>query len=206
MGEPRRTSELRQVELIDAALNIVATKGIAAMNTRSLAAAVGLSTGAIFRHFPSLDALLDAVVGRVEAVLEATYPPSTLPPVERLAAFVELRSAAVGLQLGILRLVVSDQFFLALPKNGSARLAGCVEKTRAFVLACIREAQDAGELRTDLPAEALAPIVMGTVQVLALSPLKSRQREDEARAVLKSLLALLSSPTVTHPPNRERST
>ena len=132
MGEFRRTSSDRRVELTDAALHIIATRGIAAVSTSSLAAQVGLSTGAIFRHFPSLEALLDAVVARVEAVLESTYPPSTLPPVERLERFIEARSTAVGNQLGILRLVLSDQFLLALPERGSARLSACVQKTRAF--------------------------------------------------------------------------
>ena len=196
MGELRRTSSDRRIELTDAALHIIATKGIAALSTRQLAAQVGLSTGAIFRHFASLDELLDAVVARVEAVLEATYPPATVPPVERLERFIEARSTAVGHQLGILRLVLSDQFLLALPDSGSARLAACVQKTRAFVVECLREGQDAGELRGDLPAETLAPIVMGTVQMLALSSTKTRQRDAEARAVLGSLLALLRSPPV----------
>lgn len=182
--------------MTDAALRIIATKGITALTTRSLAAEVGLSTGAIFRHFASVEALLEAVVVRVEAVLDATYPADNLPPVERLERFVEARSTAVGNQLGILRLVLSEQFLLALPESGSARLAACVNKTRAFVLNCVREAQDAGELRADLPAETLAPIVMGTVQMLALSPSKARRRDAEARAVLGSLLALLRSPAV----------
>lgn len=205
MGELRRRSEQRQLELTDAALRLVATRGIAALNTRSLAAEVGLSTGAIFRHFASLEALLEAVVARVEAVLESTYPPADLPPVERLERFVVARSTAVGNQLGILRLVLSEQFLLALPKSGSDRLTACVEKTRAFVLACLRDGQASGELRADLPAETLAPIVMGTVQMLALSPSKPRPREAEARAVLGSLLALLRSPIVVPSSSRKRS-
>jgi AcrR family transcriptional regulator len=79
MGE-RRKSEDRQVELTDAALHIIATKGIAALSTRSLAAQVGLSTGAIFRHFASLEALLDAVVGRVEACSRVHVPAGDAPP------------------------------------------------------------------------------------------------------------------------------
>ena len=181
------------------------TKGIAALTTRSLADEVGLSTGAIFRHFASLEALLDAVVARVEAVLESTYPAADLPPVDRLERFVLARSTAVGNQLGILRLVLSEQFLLALPKSGSDRLTGCVEKTRSFVLACLRDGQTSGELRTDLPAETLAPIVMGTVQMLALSRSKPRQRDAEARAVLGSLLALLRSPVVAPSASRKRS-
>ncbi len=204
MGELRRSSEARQLELIDAALHIIATKGIAALSTRSLATQVGLSTGAIFRHFASLTALLDAVVARVEAVLDSTYPPQTLAPLERLERFIEARSTAVGNQLGILRLVLSEQFLLALPRSGSARLAACVQRTHAFVLECVREGQARGELRADLPAEALAPIVMGTVQMLALSPLKARQRAAGARAVLDSLLALLRSPAVA-PTSARRS-
>jgi AcrR family transcriptional regulator len=205
MGEIRRTSEDRQIELTDAALHIIATQGITALSTRSLAAQVGLSTGAIFRHFASLDALLEAVVARVEVVLEATYPPPTLPPVERLERFIKARSAAVGNHLGILRLVLSEQFLLALPRSGSTRLATCVQKTRAFVLECVLEGQDAGELRADLPAETLVPIIMGTVQMLALSPSKARQRDAEARAVLGSLLALLRSPAIPSPSNRKSS-
>lgn len=205
VGELRRKSEDRQVELTDAALRIIATKGIGALSTRSLAAEVGLSTGAIFRHFASLEALLDTVVARVETVLDSAYPPRTLPPMERLERFIWARSTAVANQLGILRLVLSEQFLLALPNRGAARLAACVQKTRTFVLACVREGQDAGVLRADLPAETLAPIVMGTVQMLALSPSKGRRREAEARAVLGSLLALLRLPTVAPRSSRKSS-
>lgn len=205
VGAVRRTSEVRQVELADAALHLIATEGIAALSTRSLAAQVGLSTGAIFRHFASLDALLDAVVARVEAVLESTYPDPTLPPTERLERFLEARSTAVGNQLGILRLVLSEQFLLALPTSGSERLAACVKTSRDFVLRCLREGQREGSLRTDLPAEALAPIVMGTMQTLALSRSKSHRRAAEARAVLAALLALLRPPASAPPPRRKRS-
>lgn len=204
MREPRRKSEHRRIELTEAALRIIATKGIAALSTRRLADEVGLSSGAIFRHFASLDALLDAVVERVEVVLDSTYPPETLPPMERLERFVEARSIVAATQLGIPRLVLSEQFMLALPKQGSARLAACVEKTRAFVTQCLREGQDSGELRSDLSAEALALIVIGTVQVLALSRAKAGKRNREARAVLGSLLALLRLPAAAPGASRLR--
>jgi AcrR family transcriptional regulator len=194
MGELRRSSEVRQVELTDAALHIIATKGIAAVTTRSLAEHVGLTSGAIFRHFPSIEALLDAVVARVEAVLDSTYPPSDLPPRERLEKFVAARSAAIGGQLGIVRLVLSEQFLLALPEGGSARLTACVQKTRDFLRQCIREGQAAGEMRDDVDADALAVVVMGTTQLLALSAAALRQRASEAQAVRDALATLLRPP------------
>lgn len=200
MAHSRQPKEIRQGELTDAALHIIATRGIAALNTRSLASAVGLSSGAIFRHFASLDALLDAVVTRAESVLESTYPAATLPPLERLEQFIVARSSAVGNQLGILRLVLSEQFLLALPEGASKRLAACVRKTRAFVLASLREAQDDGTCRADLPAETLAPIVMGTAQMLALSRQQADRREAETRAVVCSLFTLLRPPPLPSAP------
>lgn len=202
MPRTRRATDLRQAELTDAALHLIATRGVAALSTRSLAEAVGLSSGAIFRHFDSLDSLLEAVVARVEAVLEATYPPPTLPPRERLARFVEARSTAVGDRVGILRLVLSEQFLLALPRNGSERLTSCVKKTRAFVLGCLREGQAAGEIRADVPAEALAPIVMGTVQMVAFSGGGAGPKAGEAQAVRDALATLLAPATA---PRRARS-
>ncbi len=195
MRGPRRPTLARQAELTDAALHIIATRGIAALSTRSLAEQVGLSSGAIFKHYATLDALLEAVVTRVEEVLEATYPPAGLSPLARLEAFVESRSAAVGQQLGIMRLVLSEQFLLALPKRSSARLAACVHKTREYVVACVREGQHAGELRTDVEATALAVVVMGTIQMAALSASRDRER-PAAQAVRTGLITLLQPPGV----------
>lgn len=187
MRERRRPSEVRQVELADAALRLIASKGIAALSTRALADEVGLTTGAIFRHFSTIDAVLEAVVERVEAVLEATFPDEALPPLARLEAFIEARSTAVADQLGILRLVLSEQFQLALPRKASARLAACVEKTRTFLVSCVRQAQRDGALRDDVaPAEA-ARIVMGTIQMVAFDAGASSRRA--ASTVLQLLKA-----------------
>ncbi|MBK7578871.1 MAG: TetR/AcrR family transcriptional regulator [Myxococcales bacterium] len=190
MAVSRRSSEVRQVELTDAALQIIATQGITALSTRTLAEHVGLSSGALFRHFPSLDALLEAVVARVESVLDATYPPGELPARDRLDRFVEARSAAVGQRVGMLRLMLSEQFLLALPKSSSARLESCVDKTRSFVHCAVREGQATGEIRADIDASALAAVVMGTTQMLALSTTNPRHG-GEAQTVRDGLSALL---------------
>ncbi|MDO9020973.1 MAG: TetR/AcrR family transcriptional regulator [Deltaproteobacteria bacterium] len=194
MAELRRSTEARQAELIDAALHIIATQGIAALTTRSLAEHVGLTSGAIFRHFASIDALIEGVVARVESVMESTFPPAGLPPGERLDRFVEARSTAVGGQVGIMQLMLSEQFILALSEGGTARLAGCAQKTREFVLTCLREGQAAGSFRTDLDAGALVVVVMGTIQMLALSAAKRRQLGTAPQVVRDALGALLRPP------------
>lgn len=200
MADQRRSTEVRQLELTDAALHIIATRGIAALTTRSLAAQVGLSSGAIFRHFASIDALFDAVVARVESVLESTYPAGDLRPRERLDRFVEARSTAVGSQVGIMQLVLSEQFLLALPKSGAQRLASCVQNSREFVLTCLRDGQAAGEFRSDIDASVLCVVVMGTIQMLSLSTANRRPFGTGPHAVRDALGVLLEaqpSPTAS---------
>ncbi len=194
MSEARRSTDERQIELADAALRIIATKGIAALSTRSLAEAVGLSTGAIFRHFSSIDAVLEAVVARVESLLDETYPPADLPPLERLETFVQARIVTVG-PLGLHRLVTSEQFQLALPPASAERLGRCVQRSRAFIADCLHEGQAAGTIRDDIPVPALAPLVMGAVQALALASASSLQfRGVDADAVRAALFTLLRPP------------
>ena len=75
------------------------------------------------------------------------------------------------------------------------RRAETVQKSRAFVVTTLRDAQAAGEVRADVSAEALGPIVMGTIQMLALT----RSRNGDAAAAREALPTLLSTPVPTKP-------
>lgn len=207
MASARQPTEVRQEALVDAALGIIATQGIAALNTRTLATAVGLSSGAIFRHFASLEAVLEAVVARVEAVLSATFPAPDLPGLQRLDRFIDARSTAVGNQIGIMRLVQNEQFHLALPTSSADRLKACVAQTRAFVAGCIRDGQASGHIRRDVDAAALAVIAMGTIQMLALNHLAAAA--GGPAAIRAALATLLGAPGPHHdgtrvPPETEQ--
>lgn len=190
---PRRTTKERRAELADAALAIVETRGIVALTTKNLADAVGLTTGAIFRHFESLDALFVAVADHVGNLLDATYPSEQLPPVERLARFIEVRSTVVGDRVGVLRLMLSEQFALALPEAAARRLRAAIDTTRTFLVETITEAQAAKQVRADLGAQALAVIVMGAMQMIGLTRPKARHPQ-QANVVRATLMQLLATP------------
>lgn len=168
MAKERRSTEERRVEIADAALRLIASRGIAELTTRLVAEEVGLTTGALFRHFGSIGDILYAVVERVVDLLGGTYPPADLPPMERLGRFFRARTAAVGEHPGILRLVLSEQFALALPREAAQRLQDAVMRTRGFLVEAIREGQEQGAIRRDVAAEQLAMVVMGTMQMMAL--------------------------------------
>lgn len=194
MPTPRRPTEHRRAEIAEAALHLIATRGIAELSTRQVAEAVGVTAGALFRHFASFDEILCAVAERVEEILRGTYPPEGLSPVERLERFIDARAATVGKNVGILRLVMSEQFALALPQEAARRLQQAIKETRAFVGQAISEAQQRGEIRDDVAPEILTTIVVGTIQVAAFDAARGASGPAGRPDVRSGLVRLLTTP------------
>ncbi|MCB9602478.1 MAG: TetR/AcrR family transcriptional regulator [Sandaracinus sp.] len=190
----RLPSDVRRLQIADAALALVAREGIAALTTSTLASAVGITPGALFRHYASLDAILEAVAARADELLRASLPSRELPPLERLDAFVVARLALARSERAIPRLVLSEQFTRALPEAARRKLRAGVRASRDFVRDTLTEARDQGLVRDDLPPEGLALVVLGTMQMSLLEPTIGRERTD-VLGLLRTLLA--PPPTVT---------
>jgi len=194
MVEPVGPLTPKQAEIADAALRIIGNRGISALTTAALAAELGVSPGAPFRHFANRGEILEAVALRVEEVVLATFPDPAGSALERVASLFRARTGTVGRHLGIARLMFSEQFTLALPAPAAKRLKNLVATTRSFLLGALEAAARAGELRADLTPEAVLPIVLGTLQYLVVSRSMGTAKDSEAVAVCDSLIALLSAP------------
>ncbi len=203
MATPRRSTDERRAQITDAAIDLIATRGIAALSTASLAAEVSLTTGALFRHFPSFDAILVAVAQRAEERLAGTFPSPELPPLERLAQFFVARTTLASEKAGIPRLVLSDQLAQAVPEEARKILQGAVLETRRFVTRALEDGQRQGAVRTDVEAEPLAMIVMGTMQVVTLAAVL-RSGRAASPTVLRETLFRLISTSSTSSPNGDR--
>jgi len=87
----QRERPLTRDELLDAALDIVDSKGLDALTMRRLAAAVGVEAMSLYYHVPHKEALLDGTVERMrsEMRLPETAPSDWADALE--AIFVEYR-------------------------------------------------------------------------------------------------------------------
>jgi len=192
----------RRAEIAEAALRIIATRGVAALTTTAVAEELGVTSGALFRHYPSRDAILVEVAARVEEILRANIPAADLPPPDRLERFVRQRASTAAGHAGVLRLMVSEQFMLALPEAAASRLRGVIVETQRFLVATLSEGAAAGIFRSDIGAEELAIVVMGVTQMLAiLGGLGPKAAGDERAAkmlaAVRTLLAPVATPTNT---------
>ncbi len=194
----RKSSAVRREEVAVAALRIIGERGIASLTTTALAEDVGVTSGALFRHFDSREAMLLEAAHYALARIEATFPDPSLPPVERLLALANNRVRIVGADSGVAWVLRSEQACLSLPAEAVAQLRELVKRSKRFVLAALRDGAADGTIRTDIEPEILFVPVMGTIHALigmaGVHAIGGRSRSRNTKRVLAALGVLLAPP------------
>jgi AcrR family transcriptional regulator len=162
----RRSGDLRRREIAEAALRLIASQGLRRFTSAALADEVGVTDGALFRHFASKEAIVLAAIDRVEELLFEGFPPRDEEPIARLGAFFLRRVEVIRERPGISRLVISDELSHAAPPEGVARVAELKRRSLAFVRACLVEAERQGALAPGLRAGDAAVVVLGAILAL----------------------------------------
>jgi AcrR family transcriptional regulator len=195
----RKRAAERRREIGAASLRIVGRRGVTALTTANLAREVGLSTGALFRHFATLDDVLREAVRQGLERMESTFPDRSLPALERLAALARNRVALLSGNPGLAWLVRSEQAPLMLPDDAVASLQEFVSRSRRFLLEAIEEGAAEGSIRRDIEPEALLVSVTGTIHALVGMPgihrLAKGPRPIPPERVLWGLTRMLAAPT-----------
>lgn len=163
----RKPTEVRQPQIVETATRIIATRGPRRFTAQLLASEIGVTPGALFRHFKSMDAIVDAVVDQVEAALAADYPPPMEDPLARLHGFFQRRVRTITSSPHLSRLLLSDHLAQAGGRRPARRVQAFKARSQAFVLGCLREAERRGELKGEAGPEAGAVLVIGAVFALA---------------------------------------
>ncbi len=196
MTSPRKTrlpTEARQRQIADAALVLIADGGPQRLTAAELARAVGLADGSLFRHFPSMDAIVLAAVDRFEEHLDGSLTSEAADPIERLRDFFVHRQALLRERPHLMRLAFNDRLLETASPAAAERIRAGVARSRAFIRACLADALAAGRVRADVPAEALAWTVVGFMRGAALQAAAS-PAPPSPEVVWTDLLLMLSPP------------
>lgn len=199
MGTVRRSSDSRQTELVAAALALAAERSPAEVTTAALAQVVGISQGAVFRHFPSKEAIWRSVMDRVQTELLARLQAAAAQQNDPLAALRAIFLAHVDFvveQPGVPRVI-----FQELQHPGDTPLKGQVralmEAYRQLLAAWLHRARTNGQLAPGTDLTAAAVLFIGAVQGLVMQSLLSGQvatMRRQAPAVFELLRTGLGAP------------
>ncbi|MCF8246929.1 MAG: TetR/AcrR family transcriptional regulator [Saprospiraceae bacterium] len=161
----------RQLEILEAAGALLNEQGIGGLTTKNLAKKVGFSESALYRHYGSKEeiiaALLQYLYDRIKERLPAIVAGPDVPPAERLrqlfGSHLDFRSAHPH----FLTAVFSDGMLKYSPAvyEGIMQLMSVM---RNAVGSIVDEGQKSGDFTTEIPAEELSHILIGSFRLLML--------------------------------------
>lgn len=187
----RHPGTKRREQIALAALKIIGEQGLASLSTATLAAQVGLSSGGLFRHFSSIEEILQEATRIAVGMLETTFPEPDLPPIERIRKLGLNRIELLGGNPGLTWLLMSQQAYLKLPLDSVRRLKAIVGRSKEFLLSAVLDGVSEGSIRSDLEPKALLVTILGTVHTLIGMQGADGGQENTAEDVMDSLLIML---------------
>lgn len=194
----RKPTEERQREIVLAVLRIIGGRGISSLTTATIAAEIGVTSGALFRHYDSLDDIFRAVLHYAQTTIETTFPDPTLPPMERLFTLARNRVKLLGGSPGLAWLMRSEQVDGLFPRDAVEVLWDVTRRSKEFIEQALQQGVEEGAIRSDIDIEVLLILIMGTMHALIGIPGIRQIAEDKqanpSDRVLPALEQLLRAP------------
>ena len=164
-GRVMRADAKRNYDKVVAAAKEAFAETGSSTSLEAIARRAGVGIGTLYRHFPTRQALLEAVyIGEVQQLCSATQALLALPPLE---SFEALAHRLVG--------------YLATKKALAHELMNYVDREAAFFKSCradlfiagepiMKRAQDAGVVRTDTDFTELIQLIGGIAKIEETAP------------------------------------
>ncbi len=186
MKEPgkrtRQATEIRQAHLLEAALDLAAVRSPSGITTGELARAVGISQGAVFRHFPSKEAIwlaaMDWATQTLMQQLRLAADPEASPLVALKAVFMAHVDFVIA-HSGVPRIIFQElQQAQDTPMKASVR--SLMQQYRQLLVGLLQRAREQGQLAPGVDLQAAAVLFIGSVQGLVMQSLLSGQVQPMA--------------------------
>ena len=159
-------SEVRRHQIVQTARKIVATQGMVFLTIQELARDVGVSEGAIYRHFKSKDEILLVLIDDIERALLGAVTDSVRPNegiLDQLKHLLQLHFSSIEKRRGVSFVVIAEalRFGDAEVKQATRQM---VERYLEMVKATLQAGVESGEIDKDVDAEAAALMFFGMIQ------------------------------------------
>jgi len=173
--QTRLTTAERQAEIVAAALRLARDASPTLITTTDIASAIGVTQGAVFKHFPTKDAIWLAAMGWVREQLLAALTQSAQAaptPLAGLEAVFRTHVAFVASHPGVPRLIFHE---LQQPADSAVKqeVRTLLQAYRQLLMSLLGAAAQRGEVAADLNREAAATLFVGIVQGLVMQSMLS---------------------------------
>jgi AcrR family transcriptional regulator len=180
----------RRKQIVHAGLELCRKEGIASLRTEKIARRIGVTPGALFRHFPSKAAILQAMAESLLERLEETVPGPYLSGLEWIEDHVKKRVRLLKEDPHV-RMLFSEGFVFALPPEAQGKVRQNFMKSWERLAENVARAQQQGEVRDDLEAHELGAAIVGLVQAVLHPPLGELAEWSNPESVWQTVADLI---------------
>ena len=182
------SADERRAATVEAVVQLSATGNPSDITTTTIARHMGVTQGALFKHFPTKEAILEAVMGWVAERLLSRIDAAASKAGTPLAALQAIFMAHVGFVVdhpGVPRMMFGElqRAEMSAPKRMAQTLIARYGERVRLLLA---KGKAAGEIRADVDENAAALLFVGMVQGLVMQSLLAgdvRQMRGQADGV-----------------------
>ena len=176
----RRSSEERRALAVDAVIELASEMNPADITTAAISDRMGLTQGALFRHFPNKDAVLQAVMESVSERILSRIDEAVRCEASPFGALRAIFMAHVGFiesNPGVPRLLFSE--LQRTEETGAKRAVGAfLEASAMRILGQLDEAKKLGLVSSDICPRSAAMSLVGSVQGLVIQAMLSGRVGD----------------------------
>jgi AcrR family transcriptional regulator len=169
MAKKRENTEVRQQQIIDAAGRLIFKHGSEHLTVKRIAAEVGISEAAIYRHFKSKKSILSFLLSYIEEALlrdispeTAGTKPVTLDTIEKI---IQNHFSRIGMRKGISFQVIAEIISLG-DRKLNRQASQAVDKYIARLKELLTDGVRDGAVRQDIDLEASATLLFALIQGL----------------------------------------
>ncbi len=159
--------DARRQQILDAARRCFLRNGFHATSMHDILREAAMSAGAVYRYFPGKDDLMAAIaddaLDRIRLAFQPILEADSPPPLD--VAFTQLVRTvqAMDEEYGLPRMAVQIWGEAVRSPELAAQLRELVVGIRGLATRLVRTYQERGELSAAVPAEAIAPILIGII-------------------------------------------
>ncbi len=158
----------RQMEIMQAAIGLIAREGYEKLTTKNIAAELGVSDAALYRHFDSKKELITMILRYFEDIscrVISTIDSKDLSPMEKIRYFVMNRYEMFREDPELAMVMFSEELF----KNDHTfeeYLLSIMHIHRDQIMGYIMQGQKLGEIRAELNPMNIFRMIVGSMRML----------------------------------------
>ncbi len=159
----------RQMEIINAAIDLIADKGIQQMTIKNLSNKIGFTEGAIYRHFDSKIEILLGILAmfkdKKKNALAQLHSSTEIDALTKLQTLFQERFTHFNANPAIAAVIFSEEIFQN-DKRLSGEVFRIMQESQAVVRVVIENGQKSGQMRKDISAEQLSLLITGALRLI----------------------------------------